>query len=112
MKEAGQNLDVDYKRESLRLLGFVLGNAAVFLFFSLLWIWQYHINSSISDRIDAVVAPWGWLAGFFAATFFALRGVTSTVRLLFVSLGFSVLLSLVLFFVIHLVLAPHFDPMW
>jgi hypothetical protein len=95
-----------------RFVSFVLANACVFVFFAVLWVWQYHINSDVSDRIDLVVVPYAWLAGFFAASFVTLGRMFPKLMTILISLGSSIVLSGVLFLVKTFVLAPFFDPMF
>jgi hypothetical protein len=90
------------------VLSFVLCNTLVFLGFSVLWAWQYHLNAHLSDNIDAMVVPWMWFVSFFAASFFTLKGHYLKASLLsFVS---AIMFSFVLLIFVNVVLAAIFDP--
>jgi hypothetical protein len=110
MQEETRIIDVNYKKELLKSLAFVLANGCVAVTFSVLWIWQYHIDSNLSDHIDEIVVPWVWIICFFTASFLPLRGAASQKKALIASIGFSLLFSFLLFLTVHFVIVPFFDP--
>jgi hypothetical protein len=112
MKTAVNIGEVDYKGTLFSLAAFTLANALVFICFAVLWIWEYHINANLSDSIDHVVVPFGWLAGFFIASFVPLRRFFPKIMGILISIGSSVVLSGILFLVVRLILAPFYDPMY
>jgi hypothetical protein len=113
MKDAANTfVEVNYTRGLLRVVIFLLANVGVAVFFSALWVWQYHIDGHASDQIDDFVVPWGWLAAFFTASFVSMHRLFSNRRLIFFSLGWALLCSFFLFLVKTFVLVPLFDPMF
>jgi hypothetical protein len=111
MNDATKISEVDYKREVVSLISFLLGNALVFAFFAALWVWQYHIGRDVSARIDRVVVPFGWLAGFYTMSFVTLRRAFPKITSILMSIGCALLLSWILFLAICGLLAPFYDPM-
>jgi len=103
-------IEVDYKKTLFRLMIFALANATVATTFSFLWVWQYHHRLGLFDQIDAFGVHWLWLTGFFAASFLSLRGLTS--KALVLSLLCAIVLSFFLWLMVHMILAPMFDPWW
>ena len=112
MKDATKTGEVDYKGMLFSFFVFVLANTCVFALLAVLWVWQYHINSDLSDSIDHVVVPFGWLAGFFIASFVALRRLFPKIMAIVLSLGSSLVLSGILFEVKTFILVPFYDPMF
>jgi len=90
------------------IISFAICNALVFAGFSVLWTWQYHLNSDLSDKIDRVVVPWMWFVGIFVVSFSTLKGHFLKAGLLsFVS---AIVFSFVLLIFVNIVLAAIFDP--
>jgi hypothetical protein len=110
MKDAVEIGEVDYKGMLFSFVVFALANACVFACFAVLWVWQYHINSDLSDSIDHVVVPFGWLAGFFIASLLPLRRLFPKTKAILISLGSSIVLSGILFLVKTFILVPFYDP--
>ena len=110
MTQDQTSIHVEYSRVVARLMYFVLANVAVFFVFSFLWVWEYHMGATLSDRIDAIVVPWIWLIAFFVASYLTLRKLTS--KALPIAVLNSVVASFVLLVFVHIALAPFFDPMW
>ena len=94
----------------VRAGGFALFNALLFAAFSVLWVKQYHWRPAVSDTVDHLMVPWLWLLGFFTASLCAIRRPLKFAIL--VSLGSAVVFAGLLFLFIHVVLVPHYDPMW
>jgi hypothetical protein len=111
MKEAAKIGEVDYKREVVSFISFLLGNAFLFAFFAALWVWQYCMTEHLSHLIDHVLVPFGWLAGFFTMSFATLRRAFPKITTILMSIGFALVLSWVLFLVIGGLLSPFYDPM-
>lgn len=98
----------DGKTTIRRSVLLISGNALVFFAFSILWVWQYHINGSLSDKIDHVVVPWLWLVSFFFASLltFGRLSIMTAMK----SLVCALVLAFFLWDFIHGVLVPIFDP--
>jgi hypothetical protein len=94
----------------VRIVNYAVCNGLLFAAFSVLWVKQYHVTGDLSDRIDLVVVPWLWLAGFFIASFFAIR--RPRIIAILVSIASAVAFAAILFLFIHLVLVPMYDPMF
>jgi hypothetical protein len=87
---------------------YTLTNVTVGVGFCILSVWQYHVGPTLSYQIDSIAVPWLWFVAFFVASILSLRGVISKAVLVsFLSAGLS---SIFLYLVIHLILAPAFDP--
>jgi hypothetical protein len=86
----------------------ISANAFVFFTFSVLWVWQYHIDSSLSDKIDHVVVPWLWLGSFFLASLLTFGRLS--IMTVMKSLVCALVLAFFLWDFIHGVLVPIFDP--
>ena len=113
MNDATKISEVDYKGSLLSFVAFALANACLFVLFCVLWVWQYHIRSDLSDTIDHIVVPFGWLCWFFSLHHLStLRRLFPKIMAILISLGSAVLLSGILFLVKSFILAPLYDPMW
>ena len=98
----------DGKATIRRWVYLISANSFVFFAFSVLWVWQYHIDSSLSDKIDHVVVPWLWLASFFLASILTFGGLS--IKTAMKSLVCALVLAFFLWDFIHGVLVPIFDP--
>jgi hypothetical protein len=98
----------DAKTMIRRSVPLISANAFVFIAFSILWVWQYHINIALSDKIDHVVVPWLWLLLFFIASFLTLGKFS--IMTVIKSLVCGLVLAFYLWDFIHAVLVPIFDP--
>jgi hypothetical protein len=110
MNDAANIGEVDYKREVVSFISFLLGNVFLFAFFAALWVWQYHTGPDVSARIDRVVVPFGWLTACFTMSFATLRQAFPKITAILMSIGCALLLSWILFLVICGLLAPFYDP--
>jgi hypothetical protein len=75
-------VEIDYHKGLLRLLAFALSNAGLAVVFCILWVWQYHIDPTLSDQIDDIVVPVVWFGSFFAASYLCMRGPISKVTVI------------------------------
>ena len=102
--------DADETRLMLRVGRSVAGNVALFAAFSVVFVKQYHMTGNLSDVLDEVLAPWGWFAGFFIVSFYAVRR----------PVGYAIAVALVSALVfggifclfVECVLVPRYDPMF
>jgi hypothetical protein len=87
----------------IRVAYFALWNGLVFTVFSVLWVKQYYhwAETPYSDAIARVVVPWGWLACFFIASFFTLRG--RMFRSVLISIASAVAFASVLYLFIQVI---------
>jgi hypothetical protein len=91
-----------------RIIAFASANTSVLVVFCVLYVWQFHMQGPLSDKIDRVVIPWGWLACFFVASFCTIPGMT--LRSALKALGLSVVFSGLLFLASCVLLRTIFDP--
>ena len=89
-----------------RVTSFALCNGILFAAFSVLWVMGYH--TEFPSVVEYIVVPWGWLAGFFIASFYHVRGHVALPTVLLAYLAF--IFSGLLFFFIVVFLAPIYDP--
>lgn len=89
-----------------KLACFALSNGILFAAFSLLWIAEYHTRGLYV--IDRLVVPWGWLAGFFAVSYYNVRRHVALPSVF--SAYLSMMLTGLLFCFIFLFLMPIYDP--
>jgi hypothetical protein len=103
----------DDKKTKARLLVFVLGNAAVALFYDGFWLLGNRI-----DALDKLSVAMGyfqfllWIGSFFIASYFPLKTVIKA-RLFINCLGLALFFSILLWYLIVLstiFLGPYFDP--
>jgi hypothetical protein len=112
MKDSAKISEVNYKGTLFSFFLFMLANGCVFAFFAVLWVLQYHLDGNVSDWIDLIVVPYGWLAGFFIASFVTVRRSSPKFIAVLISVGSAVVLSGILFLVKIFLLVPFFDPMF
>jgi hypothetical protein len=93
---------------SRRAILFALANVFVFVCFSVLYACQFHMPDPISEKIDRIAIPWGWMVCFFVASFSTLPGLT--VKSAFISLCSSLGFTVILYFFDCMVLRLIFDP--
>jgi hypothetical protein len=113
MNEAHKLLEEDDKRTLLAMVLFMAANAVVFISFSGLWAWEYHFSAHLSDLIDHITVPWGWLGCFFVVSISTVRRVwpRTFIRCVFSAVTAAVL-SFYLWIFINTMLAPLCDPNW
>jgi hypothetical protein len=87
-KTANGNLKADK-----RLINFLLANLCVFLFFCCWVVVEPHMNDLTADKIDNIIVPWGWLAGFFLASLLTLQRLGSKATVIFASFAFSIIFT-------------------
>jgi len=87
---------------------FLASNALVIFAFTVLWCLQGRMSEHLSKMIDRVCMPWGWLIGFYAASFFPLQKILSLPKAAIVSLVSACVIS----FFEWIFVQYLFDPMF